>query len=405
MVEVLAGSDYKTRILAHSGQFRPIPAYSSTGARCDTRRKGDTVLFRENIHRTGGPAKPGESSSSYLQRSNRPEVIRRCQWVNEWFEEIPLNKRRPFESKLKAQKGDTFIAQFFELTVHRMLCNLDLCVDIEPELQGTENRIDFVVHPPGHEEQTFYVEATVSGFRKGDLQPSENEEDAVEKIRQRIRNPHSELWLETEGALNQKLSSRRVSEPFLELLDRCSPEEVRRIASTGQYWRLPFRKIEVPSTENGGVKWVMKGHLEPRFSPETGRVLGPSRGGAVDASAPLRTSLKVKARKWKSFDFGEAPFIVAVNACSSDFVWNKNDTMDIRRALFADPGNEGHYGEFHHSLRCIDGVVLFDQAVLGNELNSRVRLFRNGNADLPEPLLFLLDEQRLGTVLGIDEQD
>ena len=363
------------------------------------------MLFRENVHRTEGPAKPGESFFSYLQRSNRPEAVRRCRWVNEWFEEVPLNKRRSFESKLKAQKGNTFIAQFFELAVHRMLCRLDLCVDIEPTLQGTGNKIDFVVHPPGHEEQRFYVEATVSGFGKGKLQPSVNEDDVAAKIRQRIQNPHSDLWLETEGTLNQKLRSTRVSRPFLELLDRYSSEEVLRISSTGQYWRCPCRKVEVSSAENGGEKWVMKGHLEPHLSPGLGKVHGPSRGGAVDASESLRISLKAKARKWRSFDFGDAPFVVAVNACNAEFFWSENDTMDIRRALFADPGNEGHAGTFHDSLRCINGVVLFGHAVVGNELYSRVQLFRNGNATIPEPLLFLLDEQRLGTVPGIDEQD
>ena len=373
------------------------------------------MLFQENTPRTEGPAKRGESGFSYLQRSSRPEAIRICQWANKWFDALPIDKKSLFESKLKATKAETFIGQWFELLVYRMLRNLGLCVDIEPDLHGTRNKIDFLAYPPGRKERCFYLEATVSGFEQGNLRLSKNELDAAGKIKQRIRTPHSDLWLEADGALDQSLNARCFAEcvikPFRELLDQTSREEILRIASSGQHWNLPCRKIEVPSndnrrkksSDNPPKKWGLKGQLRPPHHPSgMGQVIGPSRGGACDASTSLCTSLKEKADKWKRFDFKGAPFLVAVDACNSEFFWGENDTMDIRRALFGDSSNEGHSGDFRRSLRCISGVVLFNHAVLRNEIGSEVRLFRNGSATIPEPLHFLLEEQRLGRLLGIE---
>ena len=291
----------------------------------------------------------------------------------------------------------------FELKVHQVLRTLGLCVEIEPELRGTDEKIDFFAYPGNCKEKSFYLEATEAGFGQGNLHSSTDEYNAVEKLRQHILNPHSDLWLEADGTLSQTLNAQRVARPFLELLKKYSSEDVLQIASSEQHWNLPYAEFTVPVTENKRKKWVLKGQLRPPLHPSgIGQVIGPSRGGACNASISLRTSLEDKAEKWHRFDFRGAPFLVAVNACHSEFFWYEGDTMDIRKALFSDSGNEGQSSEFCPSLHCISGVVLFNHALLGNEIGSRVQLFRNGSATIPEPLLFLLEGQRLGKLLGIE---
>ena len=147
--------------------------------------------------------------------------------------------------------------------------------------------------------------------------------------------------------------------------------------------------------------WVLKGHLEPLRHPSgIGCVIGPSRGGACDAWTSLRTKLKEKADQARQFE--GRPCLVAVNACHSEFFWDTDDTMDIRRALFAKRGDEGQTGEFCPDLHRISGVVVFYHAVLGNEFGAKVRLFRNGDKEIPECLVFLSNEQRLGKLLGLE---
>lgn len=61
-------------------------------------------------------------------------------------------------------------------------------------------------------------------------------------------------------------------------------------------------------------------------------------------------------------------------------------------------------GNFLEYLSCVNGVLVFYQATLGNERGTPVRLYQNGQKNIPECLQFLLQEQRLGDLLGIGTQ-
>ena len=201
------------------------------------------------------------------------------------------------------------------------------------------------MYPPGRKDQYFYVEATVSGFGEGHLTSSSNEFNAIERIKQGIQdgqNLRSDVCLETEGTLRRTLPRehvRHVVKQFRELLERHHPDEVRHLYFTQHPWNWsqiePFKPFE-------DCDWTLKGHLAPVFhSSGVGQVQGPARGGACDGSIFLCRSLNKKAKKWRAFDFGDRPFLVAVNVCDSEFFWGENDTIDIRRALLDAPNHEG----------------------------------------------------------------
>ena len=118
----------------------------------------------------------------------------------------------------------------------------------------------------------------------------------------------------------------------------------------------------------------------------------------MDGKRHLVGSLRSKAKRWKDAEFRGMPFLVAVNAASSEFSWD-----DIPQTLFdIDPARDiKNTGTFCESLTCLNGVIVFDNAVLGKEIGARVQLFQNGAAPIPTCLQFLLGERRMGDLLGI----
>ena len=356
------------------------------------------MLFQTDFPRTGGPATPRESNFEYLQRSNRPEAVQRCQWIEDLLDEFPSSIKPSLTSRLKNRNFQTFSSALFELQCHSILKSLNLSLEVEPKLQGTCKKIDFLAYPLADKDRCFYIEATVSGINRGILRSDPNEYDAVQRIKrgiQKIPNHHSDVWLETEGTLPGNLPRKHVQhivEKFAELLNCCTADAVR------QYGRIYIRPIK-PYEDSD---WTLSGHLSPCINPSgVGQIYGPGGGGAVNGSRSLLTSLKDKADHWSKFDFAGHPFIVAVNACDSEFFWTTNDPIDIRRALFDNPNHTEQSMEFRKELRCISGVVVVGNAVLGNEYGAKVQLFRNGNADIPECLHFLFEEQRLEVLLGL----
>ena len=358
------------------------------------------MLFDMDVERTSGSASAQESNYDYLSRSNRPAAIEICRWMNEWFCELPSDAKPKFRSRLTASTGDTFNGARFELIVHRMLKKLGLNVEIEREIPGTDRKIDFLVClVPGEHERSVYLEATVSGFGQGLLSSNRNEFDAVRKLRAYFNGQgglHSNIWLEAEGELRRTLGCKDIVRPIQELLDRHGPEEVRRLHSTGRPW-------EKAGCEIRDGDWVLTAYLDPPHSSfGVGQVFGPARGGAVDGSQAIQDALLKKARKWKNLDLQGIPLLVAVNGCHSEFSWSEHDDIDVRRAMFKDPNGEECTGQFHESLRCLAGVIVFDHAVLGKERRSRVQLFGNESGEIPEYLHFLFHPQELGVLLGIE---
>ena len=292
------------------------------------------MLLDMDVERTDGSASARESNYDYLSRSKRPKAIEICHWMNEWFCELPSDAKPKIKSRLTATKGNTFNGARFELIVHRMLKKLGLSVEIEREIPGTDQKIDFFVYPPlGDNERSVYLEATVAGFGKGQLSSNWNEHDTVEKLRQYFPSPHSDIWLRAEGVLHRTLGRKDIVRPFQELLERYGPEEVRQLHSTGRQRKKPHREIKDGS-------WVLTGYLDPpRSSSGVGQVFGPARSGAGDGSKAIRDALLEKARDWRNVDLQGISLLVAVNGCDSEFFWSEHDEIDIRRALFKRPGS------------------------------------------------------------------
>lgn len=344
------------------------------------------MLFEE-VARAGKRIKPGETTFEFLQRSERPGAAERCSWIETWFSQIPDKAKKPFKARLQSKDSDNFHSALFELQVHTMLSRLGCQVKIEPKFPGTNYRPDFCAYS---DRAKFCIEATMCGFGQGYFSASPNEDDAVEKIRRNIRSPHSDIFLYAQGSLRTTLGTNRVVRPFKTLLDQYTADEVVELNAR-------LGTANAPSISIAEGNWSLTGSLRPQMAPHRGGlIIGPSRSGMADGWTYILNSLSRKADKWKNVDLRGWPFLIAVNVCHSEFDWYE---PDIRRALFSD--REPVTG-FHDELSFLSGVIVFENVVLGNEIGARVKLYQNGESKVPECLTFLLEEQRLGSLLGIE---
>ena len=364
------------------------------------------MLFEENFPRTDGPAHEKESEFDFAQRSSKPVYIEICQRMNEWYDEYPSD-RKNLKKDLKADPQTSQAARF-ELQCHRILKRAGLSLEVEPDLPNAKGKIDFFAWPPDAKDEGFYVEATVGGYRKGPLTQNSNELKAVKRIVEgieRLPNLHSDIWLETNGHLKENLPKRHVPdivEKFRELLDGCTAEQVRLLDLDWRLGDIRTRPIRPLEEEN----WTIEGHLSPSMDPSgKKKVWGPSRSAVGGASQYLYASLKRKAKDWRSRDLGNRPLIVAVNVCNLEFFWDTRngdvENIHIRDALFENPDHPEPNERFRREFRCLNAVIVFDRIICGVERGKRVRMFRNGDAEIPESLRFMLDEQRYEDLIGI----
>ena len=317
-------------------------------------------------------------------------------WMEDSFRAFPASAMPRLRHRLQSPKFAEFLSAYFELQVFTLLRRVGCSIEVEPPFSATQGAtVDFLAR---HQEDTFYVEATVCGLGQGVLSSNANEEDAVQKIREGLTGLHSDIWLQAEGELRRTLGKRRLLLPFQNLLKTFTPDEVRALHSRlGRY----EAECHLSATIQEG-DWKLTGHLDPtRASNGQTHIWGPLRSGTVSAEAPLALALAKKADDWRRLNLKEECFLIAVNVCNPDFEWN----LDELRAIHASdaPKSSGApSSRFAPHLSRVAGVLVLDNATLGMERKARVRLHANPQRHIPECLQPLLQEQILGNALNFD---
>ena len=340
------------------------------------------------------PVRTGETTFECLQRHCAPKLVEYREWIEGLFQDLPIEHCKAFRGRLRSKDSAEFQAAAFEMQLYRMLIRLSLDVEIEGDLPITKKKIDFRVQ---NDRQSCFIEATVCGFGQGDFSDTDQEYDAITKLRQGIPNPHLNIWLEAEGRLTKTLAKNEIIKPFKELLDRFTREEFEETLHNYVWYDPRYILFEENcETEITVGDWTLKGTLELPFPQCTGQIYGPCRGGAMDTSGPLLKSVKAKAKHWSGIDLGH-PFIVAVNNCHSEFTW-EDDCSDIKRALTGNP-DAADSASFRPDLHRISGVIVAGNACMGAERMAPIKLFRNGNKEIPDFLHFLKEKQTFGNLL------
>ena len=328
------------------------------------------------VEQRPGPATNNETAFDFLARGGRPESIKIRQYMEKWFQTYPVDHRSELKTRLQLKDFREFIGAYFELQVFSILRHSLKChVEVHPRFPNTNGTVDFrATHIDGQE--IFYVEATVCGMNQGILRSNPNEENAIRKIRDSIDAPHSDVLLEADGELRKTLAKNRLIDPIRKLLDSCSGDDVRKI---GYYSHMVRTLISEDD-------WTLEVSLQPPIASDgNGQIIGPFRGGAVDASPLIESALSKKADNWKKKKMDKAALVIAVNICHSDYF----------------PGDEITVIEtgFSEVLARVSGVIVFEHATLGNEHNAKVKLYENQSRYIPECLQFLKRETSLAELL------
>ena len=343
------------------------------------------------VEQREGPITERETTFDFLARGGRPEAVQIRSWMEKWYQKYPEDHRHELKRRLQSKNFREFMSACFELQVFTILFRRNCRIDIHPSFAGTDGTVDFHV---ANDKDEFYVEATVCGIGQGILSSNANEEDAVRKIKASLVDPHSDLWLSAEGELTITLSKHRVLKPFRGLLDRYTADEVRKLCPNPG-WAHEQRLSSEPIVEGN---WRLKGYLAPPIASDgKGRVRGPIRGGLAEGAGPLKTAIEKKVDDWKEKELREEMFVIAVNACHSEFSWgDESDAIFGNRELVSDRR------VFADMLAEVNGVIVFDNAVLGAERGARVKLYRNGNMSIPKCLQCFVSERALGDLLGFE---
>lgn len=344
----------------------------------------------------------GETTVEFFQRQCEPRFVEYREWIEELFQGLPIEHCETFRGRLRSRDSAEFQAATFEMQLYRMLIRLGLDVEIEGDLLRTKKKIDFRVQ---NDRQSCFIEATVCGFGQGEFSDTDQEYDAITKLKKGLPNPHLDIWLKAEGHLKKHLSKSEIISPFKELLDRFTREEfeniLRNIKKDGYFQWIEFDPKYISFQEKCETEikvgdWTLKGTLKLPFPQCEGHIYGPCRSGGMDGCGPLLKSVKAKAKHWSGIDLGH-PFIIAVNNCHSEFTW-EDDCSDIKRALTGNP-DAADRASFIPALHRISGVIVVGKAYMGAERMAPVKLFRNGNKEIPDFLHFLEEKQIFGNLL------
>ena len=335
----------------------------------------------------------GETTFEFFQRQCEPGFVEYREWIEELFQDLPIEHCETFRGRLRSKDSAEFQAAAFEMQLYRMLIRLGLDVEIEGDLPRTKKKIDFRVQ---NDLQSCFIEATVCGFGQGEFSDTDQEYDAITKLRKGLPNPHLDIWLKAEGQLKKYLRKSEIISPFEELLARFTREEFEKNSKLPWFYPGYILFEEKCETEIKVGDWTLKGTLKLPFPQCEGHIHGPWRSGGMDGYGPLLKSVKAKAKHWSGIDLGH-PFIVAVNNCHSEFHWDSDDAS-IKRALTGD-SDAADRASFKPDLHRISGVIVVGNACIGAERMAPVKLFRNGNKEIPDFLHFLEEKQIFGNLL------
>ncbi len=338
---------------------------------------------------------------AYLQCSKRPEVVQRCEWFEEWFAQYPQEYRQKLKGQLKSRKskkGNQFIEALFELEIYRMLYHRLGCkVQIEPDVSGQTP--DFLAACKG---ERFYVEATVRHDAEADSSNRRHAEEFTDMLRAKLTNLHSNLGLSALDSSFPKQTNdwKIVYREIQKWLNSCSAEAVHTAYTQGDEVRQDF------SIGNCQISVA----LYPR--EHEADIIGPAQIVQGSGVKILGDTVEKKAEKYKSQDFKDLPYIIAVNLSSVSSEWVQytgsgeyntevaaDADTDVARALC---GNDSLTGrEFFPKWKHVNGVIIVHNGTLGNEKIAGVKLYRNGNAAIPKCLQFLLEYNSFGSLLGL----
>lgn len=294
---------------------------------------GDTGDVAPSVFQPGerqgvGPADHGESRSSYLDRSARPQFAAARDRINAWFARLCSEMQPDVLARLRSADDHQFASGYWELYLHELLVRLGYEVVCEPSLRDGRS-IDFLAR---RGDGSMYLEATVA-HSSTDERAADARRNRLYREVNKVSTDQFMLGIEIEragaGDVPNAGELRRQLEQWLASLD---PDTVS----------LDGDSTEQPPTfrwEAAG--WVLSFEAYPmkqRFRGErVHRPLGSfadETSGLIDDETLFRRALERKAPN--RYGQLEHPYVVAI--CEYPFgfgadEWHRKNVLYGRSAI------------------------------------------------------------------------
>lgn len=272
------------------------------------------IVFDEIPRDLHGPATGTESYFEYLNRSPRSEAQSVRQLIEHWVSLYPEDDRQSLVSRLRSEIDDELKSAFFELYLHRIFeSHGNKLVAVEPELEGTSKRPDFLFESEGGE--SFYVEAVLATGRNPKETGAERRKSAVLNAINSVNAIHHFLDIRHEGAPKQSPRLKPIRQSVQNWVDELGVGKQSAASLNlnidGMALKVAAIPRKKPSSDGGAIGMYWPGAF----------VAGPGDG--------IRQAVKYKAKRYGQMD---KPFIVAVNSLIEHH--NEEDAID---AAFGSP--------------------------------------------------------------------
>lgn len=274
-------------------------------------------LFEAKARTNRSPRSALESIWGYVDRSGDPAIERVRRQMNEWFARYPPALRGNLRSGMSSGLDYQFHAAWFELYLHEMFLKMGWGVGVEPAIEGTSKRPDFLV---SHGNHSLLVEATIVG---GNDDPLEKRLKAIEDGVDRIRSRDFDLIFEIDTHGAETPSMRRVRRKVNAWLEQLEWSLVRA-QEQSEYNEWPCLEVTDGSWTFSFLALARRANR--RGKDERAVKIGPARSGVYDYVPTLKDRLKGKARQCAAFG---GPVLLAIRM---DGMFA--DSKDVEWALF-----------------------------------------------------------------------
>ena len=284
----------------------------------------------------------------------------------------------------KDRNREGFMGTYFELQIHEMLYRLGCAFEYHHEITP-----DFRLS----DGQVFGIEATVIHGKV-----RRNEEAAHDQL---FENQELETAIEDTGLVLYVHSEGQLRGNLPKSATKAFRDQVFEAIKKQESWGTPSNTR--PPARISFNEWHMRGWIVPApgILSDTPIQVWPSEALIEDTHASqkkIHDTVKRKQKKWPASNHDDESFLVAISG--EDHM--RIDLEDeVREALYGCSWAEQENTGFVPDLSRTSGVIVFYEAVLGNEQVGSVQLYGNGEMTIPRSLEFLLKRRPLRELFGM----
>lgn len=266
------------------------------------------------------PRKNNENRYEFLNTSARKSVFKIRQRLEAYFNLYPEDEKEEMKNRLKTEEH--FDSTLFEMFLYYQLKNDDFKIELHPNLEGTNNKPDFLLTKKN---KKIYLEAKVDHNKSFE----ERKRNRIEKV---IKDVINRFSIGNYRLVLEDLVVKSSNSPSTEEFKNSIKEKIKKLDG-GKKSKLTDDSFEKSGSyvyEDNNLRIKYKVFVVPKDYNDNRSIQidGAVEAVWVDSGVSLRKSLNKKASRYGEMN---APFIIALN-CLDLFI----DEEEVEIGLFGD---------------------------------------------------------------------